>query len=78
MPQSANSVIFPPQQIQETQEGCGLGDAVTSKPALHGQELHSSLLHSLVDVPHLLLAQGPLHVAVGDAVAVAGLVCPRE
>lgn len=49
-----------------------------SEPALHAQQLHGGLLHSLVDVPDLALGQGPLHVAVGDAVAVAGPVCPRE
>ena len=47
-----------------------------SKPALDAQLLHGRLLHGLVDAPNLSLRQRALHVAVGDAVAVAGPVCP--
>ena len=51
---------------------------MTSEPTLHTQQPHGCLLHGLVDVPHLLLGQRALHVAVGDAVAVAGPVRPGE
>lgn len=47
-----------------------------SKPALDAQLPHGCLLHGLVDAPDLSLRQRALHVAVGDAVAVAGPVCP--
>lgn len=76
MPQSTNNILLL-QQIQE-KGGPWPGCRLPSKPALDGQQLHSSLLHSLVDAPYLLLGQGPFHVAVGDAVAMAGLVCPKE
>lgn len=62
----------------ERPEGRIPGAAAPSKPALHGQQPHRGLLHGPVDARHLPLGQRPLHVAVGDAVAVAGLVCPRE
>ena len=47
-----------------------------SKPALDAQLPHGCLLHGLVDASDLSLRQRALHVAVGDAVAVAGPVCP--
>lgn len=70
--------LFLFQQILEPQKGCSLGEVVTSEPALHAQPLDYSLLQGLVDVPDLSLGQSPFHVAVGDAVAVAGLVRPIE
>lgn len=51
---------------------------VTSKAALHAQLPHHGCLDVLVDVADLPLGQRPLHVAVGDAVTVAGPVCPAE
>lgn len=72
------TVTFSLPQIPGALSGGGLVQAVASKPALYAQQLHRRLLHRLVHVPDLSLGQGPLHVAVRDAVAVAGLVCPGE
>lgn len=59
-------------------EGGGPGTAVSSEAALHGQQPHRGLLQGPVDAPHLALRQRALHVAVGDAVAVAGPERPGE
>lgn len=77
MPRSTNNILFSLAN-RGAPRGCGLVPAAGSKPALDAQQLHGGLLHSLVHVPDLFLGQGPLHVAVGDAVAVAGLVRPGE
>lgn len=77
MPQSTNSILFSLMNPGALR-GCSLLQVAPSKSALHAQQLHSGILHSLVDTPDLSLGQGPFHVAVGDAVAVAGLVCPGE
>ena len=59
----------------EPQEHCARGSGA-SKPAFDTQLLHGCLLHGVVDAPDLFLRQRALHVAIGDAVAVAGPVCP--
>lgn len=58
--------------------GCtnSVGVRSRSEPPLYAQLSLSCLLDGPVDDPHLLLGQGPLHVAVSDSVAVADLLRP--
>lgn len=70
MPQSTDGIL-----LSFTQQPWSPGSGA-SKPALDAQLPHGRLLHGLVDAPNLSLRQRALHVAVGDAVAVAGPVCP--
>lgn len=75
---SSSQCVSPFQRVLELCEGFSLGKTRASKTALHTQQLHSGLLHSLVDTTDFSLGQCPFHVAVSDAVAVAGPVCPGE
>lgn len=78
MPPPTNSIFFSLVQQTRGPGRAAAGEVATSKPALDAQQPHGRLLHGLVDAPDLSLRHRALHVAVGDAVAVAGPVCPGE